>query len=309
MFGQGQMLQISRKSSRFVYRLQQTIRNMSYTVLTVYAPEDLADILKAELSLAGFDIFLDLENGAFETSVETQYFDRTAVEEIIGRYGGGADVRLEIRTEAKQNWNRLWEENYPVVTVDHRCMVRAEFHERQMNSRGEPYTYDLLITPKMSFGTGHHETTVQMLAFILDLDCEGKKIADFGCGTGILAILALKKGAAQADACDIEDWSAENAAENAQLNGVQMRTYVGTAAQCGREEGYYDLIFANINLSVLLAEMEIYARLLKAGGKLLLSGFYVGDITLLQEACHRHGLALERQSEKNNWAALQFAKQ
>lgn len=282
---------------------------MSYTILTIYAPEDFADILKAELSMTGFSIFLDLENGAFETSIESYLFDRQSTEEIISRYSGGADIRMEIREEERQNWNRVWEESYPPVIVDDRCIVRAEFHAPIMNNRGEPYPYDLLITPKMSFGTGHHETTAQMLAFILDLDCRNKKVADFGCGTGILAILALKRGAIGADACDVEDWSVESSAENAQLNGVQMRTYVGTAAECGRPEGYYDLIFANINLSVLLAEMPIYARLLAKSGRLLLSGFYVSDIPAIKAACEQKGLVLERQSDKNNWAALQFKKE
>lgn len=282
---------------------------MSYTILTIYAPEDFADIIKAELSMTGFAIFLDMENGAFETSIESHLFDRGGAEEIISRYSGGADIRMEIREEARQNWNQVWEESYPPVIVDDRCIVRAEFHAPIMNSKGEPYPYDLLITPKMSFGTGHHETTSQMLAFILDLDCQDKKVADFGCGTGILAILALKRGATEADACDVEDWSVESSAENAQLNGVQMRTYVGTAAECGRSEGYYNLIFANINLSVLMAEMHIYARLLAKGGKLLLSGFYVSDIPVLQTICEQQGLVWERQSDKNNWAALQFKKE
>jgi ribosomal protein L11 methyltransferase len=282
---------------------------MSYTILTIHAPEDFADMIKAELSMTGFSIFLDMENGAFETSIESHLFDRESTEEIISRYSGGADIRIDIREEARQNWNQIWEESYPPVVVDDRCIVRAEFHAPIMNSKGEPYPYDLLITPKMSFGTGHHETTAQMLAFILDLDCRDKKVADFGCGTGILAILALQKGATQADACDVEEWSVESSAENAQLNGVQMRTYVGTAAECGCSDGYYDLIFANINLSVLLAEMEIYSRLLAKGGKLLLSGFYVSDIPVLQASCEQQGLVLERHSDKNNWAALQFKKE
>jgi len=281
---------------------------MSYTLLTIHAPEDFSDIIKAELSMIGFAIFLDWENGAFETSIESHLFDRKSTEEIISRYSNQANIHMEIRQEAHQNWNRVWEENYSPVIVDDRCIVRAEFHQPMMNSKGAPYPYDLVITPKMSFGTGHHETTLQMLAFILDLDCEGKKVADFGCGTGILAILALKKGAIEADACDVEDWSVESSTANAQLNGVHMRTYIGTAAQCGRRNGYYDLIFANINLSVLLAEMEIYAKLLAKGGKLLLSGFYVGDIPALTSTCCAQALVLERQSEKNNWAALQFTK-
>lgn len=280
----------------------------SYTILTVYAPEDLSDILKAELSLLGYDVFLDLESGAFETSVETRFFSQEAIQEIINRYGSGADVRTEIRQEALQNWNKLWEENYPPVVVDERCIVRAEFHAPVANNKEKPYEYDLVITPKMSFGTGHHETTLQMLALILDLDCRGKTVADFGCGTGILAILALKKGAILADACDIEDWSAESAAENARINGVTLRTYKGTAAECGRPDGFYDLIFANINLGVLLNEMSVYASLLADGGKLLVSGFYTSDIPAIAAACGKQGLVLERQSAKNNWAALQFGK-
>ncbi|MCS7018086.1 MAG: 50S ribosomal protein L11 methyltransferase [Cytophagales bacterium] len=282
----------------------------AYTVLTIGAPEDLSDILKAELSLLGFNIFLDLENGAFETAIESDSFDCAATEEIISRYGGGsAGIQMVVRHEAQQNWNTLWETHYPPVIVNDYCIVRAAFHEPMTNRLGKPYLYDLVITPQMSFGTGHHETTSQMLALILDLDCQGKRVADFGCGTGILAILALKKGAALADGCDIEDWSVESAAENAQLNGVLMRTYVGTAAECGRAPGFYDLIFANINLAVLLAELPTYAQLLAPKGKLLLSGFYVSDIAVLQEACRQQGLTMERQSEKNNWAALQFKKQ
>ncbi|MCS6969314.1 MAG: 50S ribosomal protein L11 methyltransferase [Cytophagales bacterium] len=280
---------------------------MPYVTLTIYSPEDLSEILKAELAFAGFESFLELENGAFETSIDVNFFDQQSLENILNRYPRSL-IRLETRLEEKQNWNQLWEAYYPDVIVDHRCRVRAEFHLPALNSLGKPFEYELIITPKMSFGTGHHETTLQMLQLILDLDCKGKKVADFGCGTGILAILALKKGASCADGWDIEAWSVENAAENAHLNGVKLNAYLGTVAQCQQPRGYYDLIFANIHLSVLLEEVPLYAQLLAQDGRLLLSGFYLSEVEAIAQVCQENGLVVERQREKNNWAALQCVK-
>jgi ribosomal protein L11 methyltransferase len=273
-----------------------------YVVLNLSAPGEFADILKAELANLGFDAFIDLTGDSFETSILEVDFNQVDYEEIIQRYSGMTTIKHELRREAKQNWNELWEANYPAVEIAGRVHIRAEFHAPI------GFEHELLITTKMSFGTGHHETTSLLVAQQLELDHQHKRVADWGCGTGILAIMAMRLGAASADACDIEDWAVENAMENAALNQVQINAQLGTAEMFADKTRYYDLIYANINLHILLSELPLYVAQLAPNGLILFSGFYENEAGRLTEAAIPKGLIFKELRSKNRWATMLFQK-
>jgi ribosomal protein L11 methyltransferase len=214
-----------------------------------------------------------------------------------------AGLTYETRLLERQNWNKEWESHYDPIEVGKDIYIRAHFHPQ-----AKGYQHEIIITPKMSFGTGHHATTWQMLSLQLSIDHEGKKVYDLGTGTGILAIMAHKLGAASIVATDIDDWSIENSKENALLNGVESIQFLqGTLAQLQLEEPV-DIILANINLNVLLEELPDYVRLMNPGGHLLLSGFYEEDAPILLAKTDSLGLQAMARSVRNRWAALHLIK-
>lgn len=202
----------------------------------------------------------------------------------------------------KVNWNEEWEKNYDPIAVDELVYVRASFHESQPGFR-----HEIVINPKMSFGTGHHATTYQVLRLQGEIDHQGKRVLDVGSGTGILAIMAHLLGAKEVEAFDIDDWCVENGNENFDLNGLATRMGLGTIRQVN-PQGPFDIILANINKNVLLDELKIYSDLLISGGYLLLSGFYTEDIDDLVQEAKKHSLELLKTSSKDNWAALILQK-
>jgi ribosomal protein L11 methyltransferase len=202
----------------------------------------------------------------------------------------------------KVNWNEEWEKNYDPIYVDDLVYVRASFHGPQ-----EGFRHEIVINPKMSFGTGHHATTHQLLSMQGTIDHQGKRVLDVGSGTGILAIMAQLLGASAVEAFDIDEWCVDNGNENFDLNGLSARMGLGTIRQV-QPQGTFDIVLANINKNVLLDEMEIYAGLLPAGGLLLLSGFYSEDTEDLLQAAAPYGLQLQRSTTKDNWAALCLQK-
>jgi ribosomal protein L11 methyltransferase len=202
----------------------------------------------------------------------------------------------------KVNWNEEWEKNYDPIYVDNLVYVRASFHGPQ-----EGFRYEIVINPKMSFGTGHHATTHQLLSMQGTIDHQGKRVLDVGSGTGILAIMAQLLGASAVEAFDIDEWCVDNGNENFDLNGLSARMGLGTIRQV-QPQGIFDIVLANINKNVLLDEMEVYAGLLPAGGLLLLSGFYSEDTDDLLQAAAPYGVQLQRSTTKDNWAALCLQK-
>ena len=198
------------------------------------------------------------------------------------------------------NWNEEWEKNFEPIVIADACAVRAPFHK--------PFNvqYEIVIEPKMSFGTGHHETTFMMLQFILENTFEGKTVLDMGCGTAVLAILAEMRGASKVDAIDIDDWCVENSEENVLRNHCKyISVKLGDASVLPTSETY-DTIIANINRNILLNDMEIYSKGLKMGGELYLSGFYKEDLPIIIECCNKLGLQFVENKEKNNWIAAKF---
>jgi len=275
---------------------------MSFTIIHVTVSGELSEILQAELADFGFDAFMETETG-FEGSVETVNFQEEATKELVDSYNHGGEISYSFTEEEKQNWNKLWETNFHPIEINQDCYIRAAFHEPI-----DSYKYQLVITPKMSFGTGHHSTTSLMIQQQLLHDHVGKTVFDIGCGTGVLAIMAMKLGATAADACDVEDWSVENTLENAENNQVSLRdAYVGTVEDKKGEE-LYDILLANINLNVHKASFGEYVRILKTGGKLLVSGFYEGDIPTIEALAQSEGIKKTAQQVLNEWTCIVFEK-
>ncbi|GAB4329249.1 MAG: 50S ribosomal protein L11 methyltransferase [Flammeovirgaceae bacterium] len=276
---------------------------MSYITLKIYCAEEMTDILIAELSELGFDAFLEFEGG-FEGSMEKPLFQEDAVKELLTQYGVSEYEFLDVE---KQNWNAIWESNYPVVEVSDNCVIRAPFH-----TLSKTYQYELLIVPKMSFGTGHHSTTLLMMQNLLQIPHKGLDVLDVGCGTGILGILSKKLGAAKVFACDIEEWAVENSKENAQLNQVELEISWGTLHFFYPALPSFDIILANINRNVLLEDIPAYEKRLRKNGHLLVSGFYKKDVEAICQKAKEAGLLILRtqtNSESDeSWACVVFQK-
>ena len=256
------------------------------------------EILIAELGYGGFESFVETENGV------TAYIQKKDWKEnILGHIQILSSDEFKITytfDEIEQtNWNEEWEKNFQPIIVDDVCTVRAPFHDVPKTK------YDIIIEPKMSFGTGHHETTHMMIQHILNNDFSNKSVLDMGCGTGVLAILAEMKGAAKIDAIDIDNWCYLNSLENVQRNNCKhISVYEGDASLL--KEKAYDVIIANINRNILLADMSKYVTCLKKEGLLFLSGFYKDDISIINKECSKYGLKLQESLEKNNWVSLKF---
>ena len=274
---------------------------MDYVQVSITCLEDYREILIAELAAVGFDSFLETETG-FEAYVPQDQFARDSFDEVIASYREAAALTLVEGIMPKVNWNEEWEKNYDPIEVDQLVYVRASFHSPQPG-----FQYEIVINPKMSFGTGHHATTFQLLSMQGKIDHQGKRVLDVGSGTGILAIMAHLLGAKEVEAFDIDSWCVDNGNENFDLNQVATRMGLGTIREV-QPKGPYALILANINKNVLLDELAIYASLLTDQGLLLLSGFYSEDIADLVQAASAQGLSLTMQTTKDNWAALCLQK-
>jgi ribosomal protein L11 methyltransferase len=274
---------------------------MDYLEFKINCLEEFREILIAELSEIGFDSFLEREEGIDAYSL-SEGFNREAFDEVISNYSEAAQIQLSEGEMEKINWNAEWEKNYDPIAVDDLVYVRASFHPSQPGFR-----HEIVINPKMSFGTGHHATTFQMLRHQGTIDHQGKRVLDVGSGTGILAIMAHLLGASQIEAFDIDDWCVANGNENFELNAVSASMGLGTIRELN-PIGPFDIILANINKNVLLDEMAFYSTLLVSQGYLLLSGFYKEDVDDLEVLANQLGLTLIGQQSKDNWAALVLKK-
>ena len=255
------------------------------------------DIVVAELGEIGFESFIE-EDNALNAYIVVADFNERLLEEIAESYGQFA---YDFREIEQQNWNAQWESSFDPIEIGRFCRIRAPFHESD-----DSFKHELIIEPKMSFGTGHHATTRLIIRFMQDLNFDNKSILDMGCGTGVLAIMAKKLGASKVHGIDIDTWAVENTIENAERNNVE-----GITAQVGDAEKIvdsYDIIFANINRNILVNDMSAYAKHLKAGGSIYFSGFYENDISIITDAANKNGLSIKSQLIEDNWAALYFVK-
>ena len=275
---------------------------MFFTRLKVITSADFAEILMAEVAEAGFDTFMENENG-FEAYGEELKIDHELLESIRLKYIHVQPLLFFTDKIKKQNWNKEWEKNVEPIIVEDQCLIRASFH-----NISKKYQYEIVITPKMSFGTGHHQTTYLMVKNQLTIDHKNKMVMDAGCGTAILSVMASKRGAKKVEAFDLDEWSVPNGKENAEINQcTNINIRQGTIRDFTWTTPF-DIVLANINKNVLLDEMKLYAQNLKKEGLLLLSGFYEQDIPDLVHTAGKFGLQPERQDERETWAALLLKK-
>lgn len=265
---------------------------------SVRPPEPASDILIAELGEAGFESFVEEENAVLAYIQKEDWSP-----DILYPVNILSNPRFEIDYEYKEieqeNWNITWEQNFQPILIDDRCRVRAPFHEPV------DVLYDIVIEPKMSFGTGHHETTHMMLQHILQLELTGKTVLDMGSGTGVLAILSAMRGATAVDAIDIDNWCYLNAKENVARN--QMDFIAVEEGDVSLIKGKkYDVIIANINRNILLADIPLYVDALGKKGILLVSGFYTEDLEMISGKCKEEGLKFEKNLERNKWVAAKY---
>ena len=268
---------------------------------TISPLQPATEILIAELGYAGFESFVENESGV-NAYIQKEEWNKNILDDIYVLNSGEFEISFAFEEIEQVNWNKEWENNFDPITVDNKCSVRAPFH------RKTDVEFDIVIEPKMSFGTGHHETTHMMIQHLLKLEVEGKKTLDMGCGTGVLAILAEMRGAKPLDAIDIDNWCYLNTIENVERNNAEhITTYEGDASLLVGKR--YDLIIANINRNILISDMEIYASCLVKGGDLLLSGFYLEDLDLIKLTCEKYNLEFQYNFLRNNWVAAYFRLQ
>lgn len=275
---------------------------LKITLQTKNLQEWQKEVLMAKLGDIGFESFVEYESN-LEAYIPEKYFNKTFLEQIINEFSSETSFIWKEELIKDRNWNEEWEKNYfkPLVIMN-KCVVRAPFHSDFPNCQ-----YEIIIEPNMAFGTGNHETTSMMMEFILKEEITGKDVLDMGCGTGILSILSSMVGAKKVVSIDIDQWSFEATTENAHLNGIlNIEAHLGDASLLGNQK--FELILANIQRNVLLNDMEKYFKVLKPGGKLIMSGFYNDDIPIIKELAESLGLIDAGYQEKNKWVAYAFQK-
>lgn len=267
---------------------------------TIDPVQPASEILIAELGYLGFESFVENDDGITAYIPEEEY-----EEDLLANVHILQEEDFKISYETKEiervNWNEEWEKNFTPILVDEICSVRAPFHEKPDTQ------FDIVIEPKMSFGTGHHATTHMMIQHILKNDWEGKSVLDMGSGTGVLAILTAMKGAKSIDAIDIDNWCYLNTLENISRNDCEHINVEEGGAELleGRK---YDMILANINLNILLRDLPVYEKCLTPDGSIFLSGFYQADLPAIKKACKKLGLYFVENFEKNDWVAAKFSR-
>ncbi len=259
------------------------------------------DLLIADLAEIDFETFEDTNNG-FDAFVQKDSFEEEKLQAVLAQHNELA-TRYEVEEIVTENWNKEWESNFSPLIISDNCYVRATFHEAQPQ-----YQFEIVIDPKMSFGTGHHQTTTMMMQYILETNFEGTDVLDMGAGTAILGILAAKRGAKNIVAIDYDEVCYESAIENAKLNEVHnLVSLHGSKEVIPQQE--FDVILANINRNILLDQIESYASVLKNGGYIFFSGFYeTPDLEMIQSHCEKFGLQYQNHKKMDNWVAAKFMK-
>jgi ribosomal protein L11 methyltransferase len=259
------------------------------------------DMLVSMLAESGFDSFMDDDMGLKAYCAEKNRDDQ-AVEELLQMDAFQGVHLLAVEAMPDKDWNEVWEASYQPVVVNERCRVRAPFHEPDPS-----FKYDLVIEPKMSFGTANHETTSQIISLMLLTDFKDKDVLDMGSGTAVLAILAKKLGSARTVAIDNDEWAYRNAFTNVALNGIDdIEIVLGDASSI---QGSFDIVLANINRNILLRDMHCYVEAMKPQGRIFFSGFYSEDLASIKAEAERLGLRYELHLVKNNWVAAEFVKE
>jgi len=260
-----------------------------------------SDILIAQLSELGFESFVNTDDGVQAYIPASLFDEKQLINLSVLNDKQSFNITYSIKQIPAQNWNALWESNFEPVVIANRCYVRAPFHPSNTN-----YEFELIIEPKMSFGTAHHETTSLVIQLMLEMDIKNKTLLDMGCGTGILAILAYKKGATNIVAIDNDEWAFENTKENIERNNSVIETLLGDAKLI--ENLKFDIVLANINRNILLNDISIYSKSINEKGTLIMSGFYEADLPIIKETSKLNGLVYQKHLVNNNWVAVYFTK-
>ena len=259
------------------------------------------EVLMAYLAELDYETFEELGNGDLLAYVPQKEFNTDRIDALLTDKFEGLGIAYKYETIADRNWNEVWESNYDSVVIDNRCLIRAPFHKED-----DSMEFQILIEPQMSFGTAHHETTAMMIGYALDADLADKEVLDMGSGTGVLAILASMRGAKHIDAIDNDEWAYKNCIDNVSKNNIDnIEVIMGDAKVVDKA---YDVIFANINLNILVRDTEVYAKALNSGGLIYFSGFYNSDLKKLEETANQFHLSLIDTKEKNKWMAACFKK-
>ena len=263
------------------------------------------DVLAALLAEIGFESFVPEDEG-MSAYVPQALYNEENIANVVAEFPiEGFEITYDCQFIEGEDWNAQWEKNYfqPIVLGED-CVIHSTFHTDVPKAR-----YDILIDPKMAFGTGYHQTTCHMLRAILASDMSGKSVLDMGCGTALLAILARKHGAEKVVAIDIDEFAYENAKENVALNGTpDIEVRLG-GAEAIKESDSFDFVIANINRNILLMDMLNYVRCMHSGSQIFISGFYTEDMEVLKEEAARHGLRYLDYAENDNWAMMKFVKE
>ena len=276
---------------------------MDYTKVTFTLKpysSDVSDIMIALLGDCGFESFVETDFG-FEAYIQSHLFDEETIKTLHIPFIE-TEFNYAIEIIADCNWNEYWEKNYfsPIV-INNQCVVRSPFHKNYPEVE-----YQIVIEPKMAFGTGHHETTSMMIEHILEMDMKNKEVLDMGCGTGILGILASMRGASKITGIDIDKWCTENSEENCRLNGItNMDIMLGDASLLSSNKKF-DIILANINRNILLEDIPKYKKVLKPDGVLMLSGFYNHDLEKIDKIAQLNKMYLKNKKENNQWVAVTY---
>lgn len=257
------------------------------------------EILMAELITIGFDSFTE-ENFGILGYIQKDLWREENLKSLQVFSQDEVKISYDFKEMPNINWNEEWEKNFSPIVVDDSVLIRAEFHDSDQTK------HEIVIQPKMSFGTGHHPTTHLMVEQMIALDFNGKDVLDMGCGTSVLAIFAKQKGASYVEAIDIDPWSVENSKENAQRNNVSLTIKEGTAKILG--DRFFDIILANINRNILISDIPTYSSILKDNGQLLLSGLCFFDVDDILEVCESSGLELENKKQREEWVSLLLKK-
>jgi ribosomal protein L11 methyltransferase len=266
---------------------------------TVEPREQGSDVLIAQLSELGYESFVESPLG-FAAYIREEEFNAESLEALVKEYQDVFSISYEKKVIPQQNWNAEWESSFQPIEVEGKCYIRAPFHEAKKG-----ILYDVVIEPKMSFGTGHHNTTQLVIKKLMELDVKEKALLDMGCGTGVLAIVASMMGADPITAIDIDDWSYENSIENMKKNNINNVLVKKGNAQI-LDGNFFHTILANINKNVLLSDMHIYTAALEKGGNLILSGFFETDVDQLRAKATELGLKFEGKDVRNQWTMLHF---
>ena len=261
------------------------------------------DLLIDDLANIGYNTFEDREDG-FAAFSDVATYDESALIEVVASYKDKLKCDYTVTEIAAENWNEEWEKNFEPLIINDQCYVRATFHDPQSQ-----FKYEIVIDPKMAFGTGHHQTTTMMMRYILAAEIQDKVILDMGCGTGILAILAAKRGAREVVAIDNDEVCYLSTIENAALNRISTITPL-----CGSKEVIpammFDIILANINRNILLDQISDYAAVLKSGGRIYFSGFYESpDLEMIVNECKLYNIVYIDHAVIGEWVAAHFKKE